>query len=301
MEATATDTTVTETNMAESTGSGETILADDSQQGDIGYTENSGTYSPEADDLGKTETPWYDGMIGEEFLSDKIKGFKSAEDLAKAYLNAEKMIGQKVNGEFKFPGEDATPDEVASFHRRLGVPESPDDYEIPDVAVVEGFQPDTNAISQFRGLAKEAHLTPSQFEAIMGGYLKMTNEQATAQQAYHKQELEHTEKWMRKEFGRDFDDTLRQVQKVAHTTGLGMRLAEAGLGNSYEAVTLMLKIGELLPETGGRDVHTTTTESLSSELKSIVQRMSNSATPVVERDMLDKRRMQIYRTLYPEK
>jgi hypothetical protein len=58
----------------------------------------------------------------------KAKGFKTVDDLAKSYREAEHAI--RNGGKFNVPGDDAKPEEVAAYHKAIGVPEKAEDYTI---------------------------------------------------------------------------------------------------------------------------------------------------------------------------
>jgi hypothetical protein len=51
----------------------------------------------------------------------KAKGFKTVDDLAKSYREAEHAI--RNGGKFNVPGDDAKPEEIAAYHKAIGVPE----------------------------------------------------------------------------------------------------------------------------------------------------------------------------------
>jgi hypothetical protein len=57
----------------------------------------------------------------------KAKGFKDIDSVAKALRSAEKAIHD--SGRIKLPGEGATAEDVAAYHRAIGVPDAPGGYE----------------------------------------------------------------------------------------------------------------------------------------------------------------------------
>lgn len=85
-------------------------------------------------------------ILGEDYYSDpeKTKPTKAFDDindynmLAKSYLSTKRMVGKKdaehaevIKHMVKVPGENATDDEVKNFRSAMGVPESPDGYDLP--------------------------------------------------------------------------------------------------------------------------------------------------------------------------
>lgn len=82
---------------------------------------------------------WRAGLTGEyeALRSDKsleqIKGKDWSEAgpvLAKNYLETKKMVGAKLDGMVKLPGQDAKPEEIKAYHAAIGVPEAPDKYDL---------------------------------------------------------------------------------------------------------------------------------------------------------------------------
>ena len=116
-------------------------------------------------------TPWYETHITDEGLrgSPVLQKFQGIEPLAKGYIELEKRIGEKAG--VQFPGEDATPEQWAEFHRQVpGYPEAPDKYGIEAPALPEGV---TLPEGRFDGYLETAHslgLTKAQAEGIAQWY-----------------------------------------------------------------------------------------------------------------------------------
>lgn len=75
------------------------------------------------------------------------KGYKGVEDVAKAALNAETLIGRSV----VVPGDDAKPEDFDKFYGRIGRPEKPDGYEFK---LPEGLPEDFTYSEDFASAAK---------------------------------------------------------------------------------------------------------------------------------------------------
>lgn len=88
---------------------------------------------------GQQQTP--PPLIGEDFsfrqgwqevLPEEYRAtganFKSLPDVMKSLVETKRLASGKLEGMVKLPGEGATPEELAAFHRALGVPEKPEDY-----------------------------------------------------------------------------------------------------------------------------------------------------------------------------
>jgi len=93
-------------------------------------------------------------------IPEEIRGHKSLQHindvgaLAKSYVHAQSMIGaDKV----VVPGKSATPDEWNEFYARLGRPESPDAYELPQQ---EGAEVNPDMSNWYKQMAHEIQLRP---------------------------------------------------------------------------------------------------------------------------------------------
>lgn len=75
-----------------------------------------------------TTSPAWDATLDAEYRTALAsKGWKSPNDMAKSYLELERKVGAKG---VIVPGKDASPDDVASFRKALGVPVAADKYEL---------------------------------------------------------------------------------------------------------------------------------------------------------------------------
>jgi hypothetical protein len=84
----------------------------------------------------------------------KSKGFKSIDDMAKSYREAEKVIHTK--GGITVPGAEAKPEELDAFHKAIGRPDTVDGYEfgLPDGLTPE--QLDMDVVTPLREIALKA-------------------------------------------------------------------------------------------------------------------------------------------------
>ncbi len=118
----------------------------------------------------------------------KLRQFKSPADLARSYLEAQRLIGKKHVGLVP-PTEDAPMQDKAAFERELramlGVPESPDGYEL---ALPGQAEPHETLMPWFRKAAFDLGLSPSQARGLVEGYHRLVDEMA--EEARHQDEVE---------------------------------------------------------------------------------------------------------------
>jgi hypothetical protein len=100
----------------------------------------------------------------------KAKGFKSLDDLAKSYREAEHAI--RNGGKLTVPGEGAKPEEIAAFNKAIGVPEKPDGYEIALPDGVSEDDLDGDLVSALPGLAHQAGVPAKAYKSMVEGVIK---------------------------------------------------------------------------------------------------------------------------------
>lgn len=102
----------------------------------------------------------------------KAKGFKSIDEIAHSYREAEKAL--RSGGKFSVPGDKAKPEEIAAFRTAIGVPEKPDGYE---VAAPEGHEIDNTFLDPMRTIAHEAGVPGGAFAKLAEGFIQWQGDQ----------------------------------------------------------------------------------------------------------------------------
>jgi len=165
--------------------------------------------------------------VGEEKILGK---FDDVDSLAKSYQELQSRMGNSV----RIPHSESSPEEVASFYHKIGMPESPEGYKVG-----EGME---EALESFRPLAHSANLTQQQFD-------KIATEQGRAIQAAE-EALVASEERLRGKWG----DNYEMAKGVAsgavealseHSETLGEALAGVDLRDEG-AHELFTTIGQLL-------------------------------------------------------
>jgi hypothetical protein len=96
------------------------------------------------------------------------------------YREAESKLTS--GGLIKIPGKDATPEEVAAYHKALGVPEKPEDY-FKDVKLENGAvigEADKPLVDAFAQAVHKAGAPPQVLNAALNWYFKNQEDQAAA-------------------------------------------------------------------------------------------------------------------------
>lgn len=117
-----------------------------------------------------SELPDFDGRdtLAQKYQDDTVKA-----------LSAFRSLESKMGSETRVPGSNATPEDWAKFHKKMGVPDDPSEYSVPetkDPALVEYL----NGLRQY---AKDAGVPKATYEKLAAAAAEMGNARAEEEQA----------------------------------------------------------------------------------------------------------------------
>lgn len=218
----------------------------------------SATATPEA---GATETPAAAPPVQETVLAganplasmipQEVEGrdgllskFDSVAKLAEFAIKTERAF----RADTRLPGEDASPEDWQKVWQKMGAPESPAGYEVPEV-------PDEalkSALDSIRDKIHTVGITAKQWEALTGGLTEWSSGHTAQMETEQKQELEAKMLAFKEENGDQHESIIANAQRgVAHVYGEGTEQAqEAALkyGNDPLFVKGMAKIYEAVAD-----------------------------------------------------
>ena len=203
--------------------------------------------------------PAWMGVLPEDMRSDQtLQSFKGdkAEDvlpvLAKSYVESRKMIGKKA---YDLPQDDWKPEQYAAWNKTIGVPDSPDKYELPaDELMTKAGMPKEAIVSANKKF-HELGLTPRQVKGLVNDwYLKdaATGNEALATQK--QQASEASANAIRQEYGDKFEAKKGLVKSVLALGGEGFaeEIEAAGFGNNPKMFKALVAMGEKMMEDSSR-------------------------------------------------
>ncbi len=221
--------------------------SDTSQTNDTQATDDTQTTSllggEDVTDTSKdTTTVDWRGMLGDYANDPNIDKFKDPKDLAKSYIEAQKLIGRD-----KIPmPKDET--ELQQVLTKLGVPDDPSKY--PDFEDVTKVFASPEEFTEFKKVAHEVGLLPQQFEALYGkmkeimqqdSQVSMEERQAMTQQALQQ---------ITQEFGNEAQAKLNTAQKVFKTFSddVKQQIVQANLDVNPNFIKALANLGEYYKE-----------------------------------------------------
>lgn len=172
--------------------------------------------------------------------------FKDAGGLAKSYLSASKMVGAD---KIPVPGQHATDEDWSNVFKKLGLPESPDKYELQ---LPDNVKADDPLLKAFKDTAHKQGILPKQAKELFGWFLESAK---TSQQTAQNAQLAKTAEGisgLQKQWGEAYKQEVSVAQaglKALDPTGeLSKMVRESGMGNDPTFIKLMNTYGKTLGE-----------------------------------------------------
>ena len=191
-----------------------------------------------------TPTP---DWIPQDLAGHKSLGkFKTAQDVARAYVNAEGLLGKRMD---ELVAGDAAPEVKAAFRTKMGIPEAAEGYDPPKAP--EGYNLDEKLVGGFKEIAHKAGLSKSQFEAITGWFVNQEVDRHTSRQSDGAKAQEENWAALRTMWGAAADRNVALAQRVVAEFGgseLKAALDETGAGNNPNVIAFLAKVGQAMAE-----------------------------------------------------
>lgn len=162
--------------------------------------------------------------------------------MGKSYGELEKMHG----GSVKLPAADAPEEEKRAFYTKMGVPESPDKYELkfPD-----GTRVDDTFLGSFRTQAHQLGITPAQAQGLAAWWTEQNQGMEQGQEAAS---VAQRDKWtseLKNELGYTYNRTISQASQILATILEGDQnhemiglLNKTGLGDNPTLIKFMASL-----------------------------------------------------------
>jgi len=216
-------------------------LLDRAPSGTPAQAETTGQPAAQATGQPAGSGDWF-STLPEDIRSDpgfqKFAG-KTPDEVARAYLNAQRLIGKDPGSLLDLKAAEADPLAVL---RRLGAPDKPDAYELtaPDGVRADLAEQTSKDLSWFRQAAAEAGLLPKQAQALYEAALRTTQQTVESGIA----EMRQHETALRMEFGQAYDAKIDAAAHAADELGIKDALIRAGLGSHPEVIKALARVGE---------------------------------------------------------
>jgi hypothetical protein len=190
---------------------------------------------------------WFDGFADEVKNDPSVQKFGSSEELAKSYINAQKLIGRD-----KIPMP-VTDDDWADTWNRLGRPEDVGGYDIkkPEDMHPETVSPDD--VDWLMNAAHKAGLNNEQAQSLFNDLAERANGVLNNRDASAEASRNEIVETLQNEWGTGYDANVKIAQtaivEFADENFLQM-LDDTGLGDNPELAKTFFNIGKYMMEDG---------------------------------------------------
>ena len=189
-------------------------------------------------------------VLDEDIRDHKsLSTIKSVAQLGKSYVNRDWMIGAD---KMAIPGKYATEEDWREVDQKLGMPETPDAYELVN-NIPDGVEASDDMLGWFRQTAHDVGLRPGQAQKLLDAYNDMSGSQVQTDTGNVDQLRADAELELKREYGAAYEDRMGNGQAVLHQFGnadlANVQLADGRvLGDHPEMVKLMVNVGQFMSE-----------------------------------------------------
>lgn len=231
-----------------------------------------------------------------------LKDFKDPKDLAKSWVEAQKLIGVD---KIPVPQNYDNPEVRAKFANeiadRLGRPKEAKEYKITDVKLPDGvnFKVAPEALDTLKVEAHKLGLLPHQLDGLYKWYVTDTGNRLKAHQEGIQKSINDITAELRSEWGAAFDAKKGIAEKVLDkfaTPEERAHLIKTGFNNDPKIIRMLSRFGESVSEdtfTKGGSETTMTPEEATKELAKIRQQLTEMQQSNPEYKILLKRRTEL--------
>jgi hypothetical protein len=154
--------------------------------------------------------PWY-GELPEDLAESKsyFDQFKDRDSFFKSAKETKAALSRKLEGYVKLPGEGSTPEEIAAYRQAVGVPDSPDGYEVQIEGLPEGMAWDPEALAPFKELAAAEGIPAKAFAALVQKQAEVEAQLFAAQQ----EQIQQANQALVNEWGDSYDFKLGDISQ----------------------------------------------------------------------------------------
>lgn len=167
----------------------------------------------------------------EKAYKKELKRLERVSDYKSVWGMYRELEGKFTSGGLvKIPGKDAKPEDVAAFHKALGVPEKPEDY-LKDIKLENGAvigEADKPLVQAVTAEMHKAGATPAAVYAMINWYYKQQEDQAAAMDEADDTFRREAEGALKDEFGAAFKRKTNAIASLFATAPGGADIKNEG-------------------------------------------------------------------------
>jgi hypothetical protein len=231
------------TELARSAGSGSDPASQAGAQGQTDPAKTEGTEEATTEIAGFWNAATK-GLREDPRFKTFAPKYKSFDDVVKSAME----LGEKLGSRIPIPTDKSTPEEIAEYYKKSGVPSTPEEYKLDRDPKMKY---DDTAEKEFRKQMHDLHVP----QPVAASIYKNLNERAAKElQAYGERQTAAraaTTQALQKKWGNDFkgnNDTAVRGLKAYASDALLQAAEETGMGNRAEFIELFYELGKSVRE-----------------------------------------------------
>jgi hypothetical protein len=170
-----------------------------------------------------------------------LKKYKDVGSISKAYIEAQKKIGQKG---VLIPGENATDEERNNFYKSLGRPDYPEGYDFKKPEKLpDNVTWNEDRVKKFAGVFHKLGIPKTQANEILNAYNQDVFEEVAGQQKAINEFREKSVADLKKEWGSNFDKNIQKANAAVKLFG-GRELIDLLKNTGMDAHPVLVKVFE---------------------------------------------------------
>jgi hypothetical protein len=146
--------------------------------------------------------------------------FKDLPSVFKSLKETKTAYQARQEGMVKLPGEKSTPEEIAAYHKAVGVPGKAEEYTFKVPTLPGGLKIEDSFIKGFSEFAHKQGIPQAQAQAILEYQASLESAEIAAIEEEEKQAIQASEQKLRDEWGMQFDKNMLLAQRAAKTFGV---------------------------------------------------------------------------------
>lgn len=172
---------------------------------------------------GGNQTPGWIAQLPDDLKGNEtFTGYKTIGELAKAHLDTSGKVTElegKLAGTIPKLSENATDEEKAAYRLAMGVPETPEAYDLPRPDLPKGVEYNEPLEKWFRNTAHKAGISAEQAKTLFNDYNQFSTEFLKSLEVQRQTTLETGMKALKETWGNHYDDNVAVVKRVQEKIG----------------------------------------------------------------------------------
>ncbi len=205
--------------------------------------------TPSAQDKPASVAPWRKQLKADLQSEPRLDRFNEGgfDAVSRAYLELEGKLGSAIIP----PGKDAKPEDWQAFYKKIGRPDTPDEYTLEDIVLPAGIEQDPNGVADFKKLAHSLGLSNAQAKRLYMTSVQKGTEYVQSQQKAQEAAASQCDSFLKDTWKDKYGENLELARRVVKAHGSDKLLANMrtkGVTTDPDFMVFLAKVGREMRE-----------------------------------------------------